>query len=296
MRLFIVILPCLLLGCNNPKEADPLMLNANNYFTSIEKNDVKLTTPQKGEWLYDHKEQPQSFQTYKSHHPTRLNDKQHIIYLQPIGAFTPLQLRALELTRQYLNVFYQTESILLPTISDSLVPKKYTRLREKDNLQLLAPYILDTVLLGKTPANAIAYMAFTSKDLFPEEKWNYVFGLASYTKRVGVTSIYRLQNKSLTDTNFTLCLKRLINVASHEIGHMFTISHCTFSLCCMNGSNSLPETDLSPNRLCSECQKKLFWNIGYNNKKRLTELAEFFSTNHLTNDYQLSAADLKALQ
>jgi archaemetzincin len=139
-------------------------------------------------------------------------------------------------------------------------------------------------------------MAFTSKDLYPKDDWNYVFGLASYGKRVGVSSIYRLQDEILDSTNFSMCLKRLIKVSSHEIGHMFTISHCTFAKCVMNGSNSLYESDLSPNRLCSECQKKLFWNIRYNNKKRLADLCNFFSANNLTEDYQISYADLKNLQ
>jgi archaemetzincin len=35
-------------------------------------------------------------------------------------------------------------------------------------------------------------MAITEKDLYPKPDWNFVFGLASYTEQIGVTSMYRL--------------------------------------------------------------------------------------------------------
>jgi archaemetzincin len=212
--------------------------------------------------------------------------------LKPIGQFTTLQKKALALTRQYLSIFFQTKTMMLPSISDAFIPKKSKRLREKNNVQLLAPYVLDTLLIKEIPKDAIAFMAITAKDLFPKPDWNFVFGLASYSKRVGVTSIYRLQDTNLDTSNFAICLKRLIDISSHEIGHMFTISHCIFAKCVMNGSNSLVETDSSNNRLCSECQKKLCWNIRYNNNKRLKELSDFFLTNGLVKDYEIINNDL----
>jgi archaemetzincin len=296
MRLLNFIILLILVSCNNAKKADPIIANESSYFNYIEKNDIKLGEPKESEWLYSHKEEPQTFENYTLQNPKTLNDSQNIIYLKPIGQFDPIQKKALELTREYLSIFYQTKTILLATITDTQVPKHSKRLRENNNVQLLAPYILDTMLAGQTPKNSIAFMAFTSKDLYPESSWNYVFGLASYTKRVGVSSIYRLQNKVLDSNNFKLCLKRLINISSHEIGHMFTIGHCTFAKCTMNGSNTMQETDLCPNRLCSECQKKLFWNIKYNNKKRLTELCNFFSANWLSEDYGICIGDLEGLE
>jgi archaemetzincin len=146
------------------------------------------------------------------------------------------------------------------------------------------------------PKDGIALMAISAKDLYPKEDWNYVFGLASYIKRVGVSSIYRLQKAPLDTTNFTLCLRRLINISSHEIGHMMSIYHCTFARCTMNGSNSLQETDLCPNRLCSECQMKLFPNFQYNNRKRLQQLVTFCRENDLQSDFNVLNHDLVALK
>jgi archaemetzincin len=268
MRTFILITTFLLLSCNNKKSG---------YFSAISENDIKLETPKEGEWLYEHKEKGQSFEEYKNSHPIRPTANKAVIYLMPIGDFTEPQQKILNLTREYVEIFFQQKTVLLKAVSDKTVP---FRQREDGNIQLLAPYVLDSLLIGKTPDDGIALLAISAKDLYPKSDWNYVFGLASYVKRVGVSSIYRLQ-----DT------RRLINVASHEIGHMMSLHHCTFAKCTMNGSNGLAETDAAPNRLCSACQQKLYWNFTYDNRKRLKELMDFCKENALEKDYDILKLD-----
>ncbi|MCH5715849.1 archaemetzincin [Niabella hibiscisoli] len=165
-----------------------------------------------------------------------------------------------------MQIFFQTSSGLLNPTDERVIPTKDIRTHE-NHQQILASTVLDILYKEEKPANTLALMAITEKDLFPSENWNYVFGLASYTKRIGVSSIYRLQNSKLDSLNFDLCLKRLINISSHEIGHMFKMKHCITAHCVMNGSNGLHETDLSPNRLCSECQKKLQLARGFDLQK-----------------------------
>lgn len=292
MRVLILIGFSVTLSCKNHTEKDPLINAEFQYFNAIEENNEPLSVPKEGDWRYDHDEPLQTFEKYKLQNPKTLNDNQYVIYLQPMGDFTELQQSVMTLTKQYLAIFFQTKTVLLPAITDKLIPPNTIRIRENNNIQIPAPYVLDTLLKMNMPKDAIAYMAITAKDLYPQNNWNYVFGLASYTKRVGVSSIYRLQNKVLDSSNFSICLQRLLKVSSHEIGHMFNIHHCTLAKCVMNGSNSLTEIDGSPTRLCSECQKKLSWNIRYNNQKRLKELCNFFSTNQLKKDYKMAEADL----
>lgn len=67
-----------------------------------------------------------------------------------------------------------------------------------------------------------------------------------------------------------------MKISSHEIGHMFGISHCQNANCVMNGTNILSETDHHMARACSLCQMKLNSSIHYDNKKRLLELKGFF--------------------
>ena len=295
MRTFIIIATTFLLSCAGRKENDPVIQSQSGYFEAISKNDVQLGAPREGEWLFVHKEKGQTFEQYKKANPVRPSAARSVIYLLPIGDFTPLQEKAILLTRTYLEIFFQQKTVLLKTVSDDIVPASATREREEDNIQLLAPYVLDSLLKDKTPADGIALMGISAKDLYPKESWNYVFGLASYVKRVGVSSIYRLQNKQLDTANFKLCLSRMMNIFSHEIGHMMTFNHCTAAKCVMNGSNTLRETDQSPNRLCSECQKKLCWNFRYDNKRRLEQLCDFCKENGLQKDFGVLALDRKAL-
>lgn len=139
-------------------------------------------------------------------------------------------------------------------------------------------------------------MGITEKDLFPIPEWNYVFGLASYEDGVGVTSMYRFANGHLTDSNFNESLLRLVKISSHEIGHMFGISHCLNANCVMNGTNSLAETDYHPARACSLCQRKLNSSIHYDDKKRLIGLKNFFEKQHLNTELTLANQDLNLLQ
>jgi archaemetzincin len=139
-------------------------------------------------------------------------------------------------------------------------------------------------------------MGITERDLFPRPEWNYVFGLASYQDGVGVTSMYRFSDGYLTDSNFNKSLERLIKISSHEIGHMFGISHCLNANCVMNGTNSLAETDSHFARACSLCQQKLNSSIQYNNQKRMAALAKFFEKQHLNLELAYIEKDMKLLK
>jgi len=263
MRIFIFIVAAFLLSCTGKKEKDPVLQAQSGYFDVISENDVPLGPPREGEWLFTHKEKGQTFEQYIKAKPVRPTAERSVIYLLPVGDFTPLQEKAIQLTRNYLEIFFQQKTVVLKAMSDKAVPASATRQKTDDNMQLLAPYVLDSLLLNKTPDDGIVLMGISAKDLYPKESWNYVFGIASYVKRVGVSSMYRLQNKQLDTANFKLCLSRMMNVCSHEIGHMLGFNHCITAKCVMNGSNNLYETDQSPNRLCTECQKKLCWNFRY---------------------------------
>jgi archaemetzincin len=178
--------------------------SASSYFEEIGKNDEFLSSPIIGEWLYEHKESGQNYSQYQDMNPIRPSGSKAVIYLLPYGKFDTTQLKILDFTREYVEIYFQRKTILQNPIPDNNLPKRVYRDRGEGNTQLLAGYVLDTVLKNKTPKNGIALMAFSEKDLFPKLEWNFVFGLASYTDRVGVSSIYRLGNKPWTDSMFRL--------------------------------------------------------------------------------------------
>ena len=133
-------------------------------------------------------------------------------------------------------------------------------------------------------------------DLYPDPKWNYVFGLASYQEGLAVSSVFRLQNGSLSGKNYKLSLMRLLKISSHEIGHIFGLKHCIYASCVMNGTNSMLETDKSILRLCSNCQSKLNYSLNFDNEKRLMELINFFKLNNMQSDLIMMKGDLNRVQ
>lgn len=96
--------------------------------------------------------------------------------------------------------------------------------------------------------------------------------------------------------NYPVCLERFIKTSTHEIGHMFSIQHCTHAICGMNGSNSLWELDSRPNRLCSECTKKLAWDLKLSIKDRMALLKQYFIKHKLKTDANLAARDLAVIR
>lgn len=268
----------------------------NNVIDKLKQNDHQLEIPKEGQWLYDHNEPGQTLSQYKAIQPVSPNQKQNKIYLLPLGELSNAQKNVVTYTADYLQIFFGLKTIVLKPISDKIIPKGFKRTREDGSVQLLAPYILDSVLKKRIPADAIALMAVTEKDLYPKPSWNFVFGQATLKDRVGVSSIYRYSKQPIDSVNYSLCLQRLISTSSHEIGHMFSMLHCTYGVCVMNGSNSLPESDSRPNRLCSQCLSKLQWNLKFDVAKRIQTLDSFFLHHKLIRDYQVIEKDVQAVQ
>ena len=94
---------------------------------------------------------------------------------------------------------------------------------------MLTTYILHDVLPPRLSQDAAVLIALTAADLWPGEGWNYVFGQASLSDRVGVWSLHRFGDAEESDDAFRQCLRRTLKTASHETGHMFSMrtARCT---------------------------------------------------------------------
>lgn len=272
-KLKFIIAILFLISCNESKS--PL--------DKVAYLDVKLGIPKPGEWLNEHKENGQSFDSYCNKNPVSVSDEKNVIYIQPIGNFTTLEKKIVDETANYVSIFFKLKTVILKSISEDEIPKYEKRINfEKE--QFNATYIIDKVLPTLTPKDGIVIMAITAKDLYPSEAWNYVFGLAKYSKRTGISSFNRFYYTPLSTENYALCLDRSIKTASHEIGHMFSLNHCINAVCLMNGVNNIDESDSKPNALCSECLKKLSWNLKYNDEVRLKDLISFLNSHNLEKD------------
>jgi archaemetzincin len=156
--------------------------------------------------------------------------------------------------------------------------------------------VLNSVLRPRLPANACAYIALTTSDLWPGEGWNFVFGQASLRQRVGVWSIARNGDPHADDAAFRLCLLRTLKTASHETGHMFSMAHCTFYECNMCGSNNRGEADRHPLTLCPHCLAKLCHATGADPLRRFQELIAFARREGLKPEQEFYEKSLAALQ
>ncbi|HEX6812845.1 MAG TPA: archaemetzincin [Planctomycetota bacterium] len=238
------------------------------------------TPPGAGDWLAEHEEEGQTFDQYAASRPNRPTAKRTTLYIQPIGDFTKAQQQLVKDTAELMGVVFGVPVKMLDPLADAAIPESARR-THWGKKQFLSTYILDEVLLPRRPADAVAVLALTATDLFPEPSWNFVFGQASLRGRVGVWSLARYGDP---ERERATVLRRTLQVATHETGHMFGIQHCTMHECGMNGSNSLPESDRAPLAFCSECELKLWWACRLDPLPRYQKLAEFAQRNGLANE------------
>ncbi len=257
---------------------------------------AKLKAPQMGDWLDRHYEFGQTYQQYLRSFPVRA-DSSRTIYIQPLGRMDRRQCQIMELAGEFLGKYYQLPTKVLPEISLDGLPKQARR-KQSDaaDEQVLTGHLLDHVLKPALPKDAAVVIGFTTKDLWPGDGWNYVFGQASLTDRVGVWSICRYGNPAADDATYRLCLARTLKTAAHEMGHMFSMSHCIFHQCNMCGANSLREADSHPMEMCPQCLTKLCYATGAEPGKRFTELADFYQRIGMKDEQAFCEKSLRAWQ
>lgn len=266
------------LGCGH--DADPLTAQESRAVIEVETRlrplAQPLPKPQAGDWLAQHKEAGQTFAQYVAARPVRKSEQLRAIYICQIGEFSRQQERILDSACEYLAIVYQVPVKRQTRLALADIPARARRSHPQwGDKQILTTYVLDEVLERNRPDDALAYLAFTSSDLYPQDDWNFVFGQAKLRERVGVWSIYRFGDPAESDAAFQQCLRRTLSTASHETGHILTIQHCTAFACNMNGSNNLPESDRQPLHFCPVCLRKVCWNLQVNPAKYLAELEAF---------------------
>ena len=234
----------------------------------------RLGRPETGDWLASYPEPGQTFEQYLSDRPAPSDPRLTTLYLQPIGELNAAQRQLIDETGQILGRFYRMPLKTLRTLSLDIIPRHSRREHPSwGDKQILSTYVLDTVLIPRRPADAVAVLALATSDLWPGEGWNFVFGQASLTERVGVWSIYRYGDPA-DKRQYRECLRRTLKVALHETGHMLGLLHCTAYECGMNGSNNLAETDRAPMAFCPECSAKVWWACGVAPDRWYEDLAE----------------------
>lgn len=235
--------------------------------------------PKAGDWLAQHPEPGQTYEDYVEAKPDRPNRRRNKIYLQPVGEFPEGKSAPVEMLQDYADAYFMMDVKVLPTLPVSAT-ELTTRVNPLTrNRQILSLDVLYS-LKRRIPDDAFCVLALTMEDLYPEPSWNFVFGQVSPRDRVGVCSFARYDpafyGKGRGENYPVLLLRRSCRVLAHEIAHIFSLDHCIFFKCVMNGSNHLKESDSRPLSVCPVCLRKLWFSIGFDFVERYRKLLLFY--------------------
>lgn len=252
---------------------------------------TKISEPELGDWLAEHEEEGQTFHQYLSIKPIKSTKHKNTIYIQPLGTLTKQHKEVIKITAEVMQAWFGLPVNTRKTISLKNIPNSAKRNNPySGQKQYLSTYLLHDVLYKEIPNNAACYLGIITTDLWPRPGWNFVFGQASLSKRVGVWSLARYGEMDKENGTFTRFLRRTIKTAVHETGHMFSIKHCTLYECLMCGSNSMEESDARPLKLCPQCLPKVSHATGVKIVDRFIELKKIYDK------YELNAEALYCQQ
>lgn len=237
-----------------------------------------LPAPGPHDWLANHPEPGQTFEQFVASAPRRPQPGRNTLYLQPLGEFPARQSPPLDQLRRFAAAFFMMGAQLLPPVDPASTRITQRRNPWTNRIQWLTGDLLE-LLRRNMPSDAFALLGITMTDLYPEPGWNFVFGQAWVSQRVGVYSFARYDPEFYGQPRgsdwMQLLLRRSVKVLAHELGHMFGIAHCIWFRCLMNGSNHLEESDARPVHLCPVDLRKLQWSIGFDVIERYRRLLAF---------------------
>jgi archaemetzincin len=254
---------------------------------------------QPGDWLERHPETGQTLDQFLVDHRDPVDEHVTTMYVQPLGEMTQTQQRLLDDTADFLARFFGFPVKLEAALPlDGLPPsaRRPGSSASPADEQFLTTYILNEILKPRVPADAVAMLGLTARDVWGGGDWNYLFGQASLTDRVGIWSIHRFGDPARGDEGYAICLRRTLGTAVHESGHMFGFLHCVAYECGMNGSNNLAEKDRRPIEFCPECQQKIWWCCNVDPGERYARLAEFADSHGLEREGQYWRSAMKRVQ
>lgn len=171
-----------------------------------------------------------------------------VIAIQPLGEIDPSVVQKLS---NHFEAMLDARVIVLP--KTPLPRSAYYAPRNRYR----GPKILDH-LEARVPANVTKVLGVMSRDLSATKKEIYdwgILGIAGLSRRAAVVSIHRLNRHRVGPAKFE---KRLNQVATHELGHTYGISHCKTARCLMNDAcGSIRTVDRSSGKFCANCRRRM---------------------------------------
>ena len=234
-----------------------------------------IYTPDEDDWLSTQEEDGQTFNQFLYDRYNLMSIDRNIIYINPLQDM-PQQF--LDNILLYCQSFFYPMQVKLTNLVSLEALKVKSRINQySKKIQYHAGQI-NSKIVKYIPNDAHCVLSILLDDLYPENSWNFVFGLATYDKRVGVFSFARFsssfekQNQPFIFDNFVLYSS--CSTLTHEICHTFGIEHCIYYTCLMNGCNNLEEAKKQPLYECPICLRKLQYSIGFDPLERYKKMVK----------------------
>jgi archaemetzincin len=170
------------------------------------------------------------------------NPSQNKILISPIGIDDPFLLE--HLGEKIAGIFGYPVNIcgLLDDIEFAYSPERH---------QYNSTSIINR-LSETAPADYLKVLAICKKDLYIPIL-TYVFGEAQLNGRSCIVSIYRLKDTKAFINPEGVFVERVTKEAVHELGHTFSLRHCSDNSCVMHYCRSLSDVDNKKIRMCRYC-------------------------------------------
>lgn len=240
-----------------------------------------LPKPGPSDWLANHREEGQSQAEFEEGIRRGVTATRRTVRLQPLDDVSKLGVDV-ALLAEHLRLYYGLPVVVAPPARPTELLSRTNR--STKNRQILTGDVLDW-LEGEITSDLVCVLAITTEDLYPDDAWNFVFGMASLDQGVGVFSFARMDPSfpqpppdpsTRTPAERLFVLRRCLKVVTHEVGHMFGLQHCILRSCLMNGSNHADEMDRAPLHLCSHCLRKIQHATHLDVAQRYEALAAFY--------------------
>ena len=207
---------------------------------------------------------------------------------QAFGCALVQDAKFLDHIRSYVTAFYYP----LPVeVFDTPLSLKGVsrRSNEHDKPQYLISEIF-SLINKKTLRNSKVYLrlGILFDDIYPGDEWNFVYGQAIPSERVGVFSFARHSSffndgltvkdvdlDSLDNKEVIFWLKHSMHTAVHEIGHLFNIKHCIYYQCFINGSNGAGEHAGKSSFECPVCLRKVLYVLSIGSSSRVEVVTRY---------------------
>ncbi len=149
-----------------------------------------IRQPDPQDWLASQHEKGQTFQQFLLRSRNVPDKHRHTIYILPLTFFEDaVPSEILEALRQFASIFFGLPvKIAEPTsFHDGIASRtnEFTHKKQVHAQEILAK------MIQILPEDAYCLAAVTLCDLYPRDSWNFVFGLANLSNRVGVYSLCR---------------------------------------------------------------------------------------------------------